>query len=672
MGSTAKKEIDQLVDDLNEHCYRYYVLSQPTISDAEYDRRYRRLTELEQAHPDLVRPDSPTQRVGAGPISAFVTVEHALPMLSLNNAMNEAELAEFDASLERLLAKSDLLDGGIEYTAEDKFDGVAVSLRYEDGALVRGATRGDGVHGEDVTQNIRTIKAVPLRLRGAPRGVIELRGEVIFFNEEFERFNAERVARGEDPFANPRNAASGSLRQLDPSITAARPLSFFAYGFGEVAGVTMPENHYDALQRAAELGFRVSPFLHKVRGAEGLTAAYREAAERRRNLPYEVDGIVVKVNSYALRDVLGFRQRSPRWAIAGKFEAVEEHTKLKGITVQVGRTGALTPVAMLEPVRVGGVVVSRATLHNEEEIRRKGLLIGDTVIVRRQGDVIPAVVAPIPSARDGSEHEFVFPKNCPECGAEVERPEDEAVARCPNPTCPAKIEQRLIHFAARGGADIEGLGKKNVALLLEHGLVTDIASLYDLTQERLAELPRMGEVSSSNLIEAIEHSKKLPFERFIFALGIRHVGERTARILAEHCRTLDKFLAMSEEELLGIHEIGEETARAVSTYLANEDERMMLQRLVAHGFNLIPPPRAPAGGTALAGKTFVITGTLEGLSRGEAEKKIQDLGGKVSSSVSKKTDYVVVGSDPGSKYEKAKALGVQILDEGQFVQMLGA
>lgn len=670
MTKTADRErMAELVADLNDHAYRYYVLAKPTISDADYDRRFRELESLEARYPAERRPDSPTHRVGGAPLPGFRTVKHRVPMLSLNNAMSEDEVVEFNDQVERFLEKEGVSGRPIEYTVELKFDGVATSLTYKEGIFAEALTRGDGYEGEDITANVRTIKSVPLKLRGgtAP-DLLEIRGEVLFFTREFEQLNEARVAAGEEPFANPRNAAAGSLRQLDSTITAKRPLAFFAYGFGAIEGGSVPDTQAGLIAHAEELGFRVSPFFRRCRGGEELVAAYREAGAARATLPFEVDGIVMKVNSVALQERLGFRQRSPRWAVAAKFPPVEENTKLLDIVVQVGRTGALTPVAVLQPVTVGGVVVSRATLHNEYEIRRKGLMIGDTVVVRRQGDVIPAVVANIPSARTGDEREFVFPDRCPECATPVERPTGEAVARCPNPRCPAQIGQRILHYASRNGADIRGLGDKMVELLLEHDRIGSIADIYTLTTERLGALPRMGDLSSQNLIDAIEQSRSLPLNKFIFALGIRHVGERTALALARHSRSIENFLTLTEAELLEVDEIGPETARSVAEFLRNDEEAAMVRRLLSYGFTLRPPEEAMS--EDLAGKTFVVTGTLAGMSRKEAEAAIMARAGKVSGSVSKNTSFVVAGSEPGSKIEKAQALGVPVLDEAGFLALL--
>jgi DNA ligase (NAD+) len=676
---SARQRIDALVRSLNDHAYRYYVLSQPTISDAEYDQLFRELQLLEQAHPEYIRADSPTQRVGGAPLAGFATVKHSLPMLSLDNAMNEAELSEFDGQVRRFLAKDGHDAEAIDYTVECKFDGVAVSLLYRDGVLERAATRGDGTTGEDVTSNIRTIKAIPLKLRldPEPQGIFEVRGEVLFRKREFEALNAERLARGEESFANPRNAASGSLRQLDPRETARRPLWFFAYGLGVVESVhsKLAGLNNQPLDRAMEiveqLGFSISPGFRVVRGVESLLSAYRKAEAERDDLPFEIDGLVVKVNDPALQQRLGFRQRSPRWAIAAKFKPVEAITTLEDITIQVGRTGALTPVAVLKPVKVGGVVVSRATLHNQDEIDRKGLRIGDQVVVRRQGDVIPAVVAVVTAARTGAEREFVFPRECPECGSVVERVEGEAVARCPNARCPAKLHNRILHYAGREAMDIEGLGDKMVALLVEHGVVSDLPSIYALSVEQLSNLPRMGELSSRNLVEAIAASKKRPLDRFIFALGIRHVGTKTATLLARHCKSIEGFVELTEKELLGIDEVGPETARSVSSFLQDRVERELIEQLLGHG---VEPQRVVVDCSKvskLAGQTFVLTGTFSSMGRKEAEERIVEWGGKVSSSVSKKTSFVVAGDNPGSKLSNAEKLGVPVISEAELLEMLG-
>jgi DNA ligase (NAD+) len=673
--ATIKARMDALVDELHEHAHRYYVLSQPTISDAEYDQKFRELETLEKEYPDLVRSDSPTMRVGAQPLAGFPTVQHKIPMLSLNNAMNEQELIDFDEQVRRFLSKDGHDGAEIEYTIEYKFDGVAVSLSYENGFLAQGATRGDGTTGENVTSNVKTIKSIPLKLRGAKarKGSVEIRGEVLFRKKEFEALNIERQERGEETFANPRNAASGSLRQLDPQETARRPLYFFAYGVARVEG--NGEFSHGTLREAMEevesLGFSISPGYKTVKGSQGLVEEYRKAEEGRESLPFEVDGIVIKVNDIALQERLGFRQRSPRWAIAAKFKPVEAVTILEDIIIQVGRTGALTPVAVLKPVPVGGVVVSRATLHNQDEIERKGLLIGDNVVVRRQGDVIPAVVAAITASRTGHERSFTFPTTCPECGSPVERVADEAVTRCPNASCPAKIHNRILHYASRDAMDIEGLGDKMVALLLEHQVIHELPDIYHLTVERLQELPRMGELSSSNLVEAIQGSKKRPLSRFIFALGIRHVGTKTGAVIARQCRTVERFLNLTEDLLLEMEEIGPETARSVAQFLSDARDREMVEKLLARGVHPTPEA-APVQGGALEGKTLVLTGTLSTLSRKEAEELVVKNGGKVSSSVSKKTSFVVAGEAAGSKLDAAQKLGIPVITEDAFREMVGA
>jgi DNA ligase (NAD+) len=676
--ATAISAINQLVTTLNEHAYRYYVLSQPTVSDAEYDALFRELQDLESKYPELVRADSPTQRVGGKPLDGFSTVRHALPMLSLDNAMNEDEVRGFDDQVRRFLAKDSREHAEVEYTVECKFDGVAVSLRYQDGMLERAATRGDGTTGEDVTANVKTIKAIPLKLRSqsALRGTFEVRGEVLFRKKEFEALNAERLTQGLESFANPRNAASGSLRQLDPRETAKRPLWFFAYGVGVVESddpllANLPSQPLTkAMQVVAELGFSISPGFTSVHGVDALISEYRRAEQERESLPFEVDGLVIKVNDPGLQEQLGFRQRSPRWAVAAKFKPVEAITTLEDIAIQVGRTGALTPVAVLTPVRVGGVVVSRATLHNQDEIDRKGLLLGDRVVVRRQGDVIPAVVAPVTASRTGNERKFIFPLCCPECGTPAEREPGEAVARCPNPGCPAKLHNRILHFASRDAMDIEGLGDKMVALLLEHSLVVDLPSLYNLSERVLSSLPRMGELSSANLVAAIQSSRNRPLDRFIFALGIRHVGSKTAQTLARHCETIDRFMALTHDELLSIDEIGPETARAVHSFIHDVREQQLVAQLRAHGVEPERVVRKQSTGGTFAGVTFVLTGTFATMSRKDAEQRIIEAGGKVSSSVSKKTSYVVAGESPGSKLQSAGELGIPVISEESLLEML--
>jgi len=668
----------QLVCELNEAAHRYYVLDRPTISDAEYDRLFRELQALETGNPDLRSTDSPTQRVGAPAREGFETVAHQKAMLSLDNAMNESELADFHGQVVRYL-EHNLESFAIEYTVEDKFDGVAVSLTYIDGVLVRGATRGDGTNGELITENLRTIRSIPLRLQNlesSSNAQIEIRGEVLIRKSDFAKLNLERAEAGEELFANPRNAAAGSLRQLDSAITASRALTFFAYGIGVAQGYELPETQLATMRWIAARGFQVAPSLQLVTGlgeaAPELCAAFNRFAAARADLPYEVDGMVVKVNSLALQSELGFRQRSPRWAIAAKFPAVEEHTKLLDIKVQIGRTGALTPVAILQPVKVGGVIVSRATLHNQDEIKRKDLRIGDTVVVRRQGDVIPAIVAAIVDMRSGAERIFEFPSHCPVCGAAAVRENaEDAAVRCPNRDCPEQVAQRVLHYSGRKAADIDGLGSKLVALLIEHRLLSDLASIYELKISQLAELPRMGELSANNLVAAIDATRRLPLHRFVFGLGIRHVGERTARLLANESLSIESFLQLNPERLSAIHEVGPETTQEVLRVLCDPTERAAIGRLLAQGLIIQPVEVAAAGEQPLSGKSFVLTGTLVSMTRDQVQAKIIELGGQVSSSVSKRTNYLVAGTEAGSKLEKAQKLGVAILGENEFLALIG-
>ena len=672
----AHSRIIQLSKELHEHNYRYYVLSNPDLSDQQYDMLFRELEGLEEQFPQFKSADSPTQRVGASLQDGFSQVTHTTPMLSLTNALDEEELTAFHNRTIKLFEEAGIREQP-KYCLEYKFDGVALSCSYENGILQRAATRGDGLVGEDITSNVKTIRSIPIVLRKPLHNQnffdaakkIEIRGEVLFLNEDFQRLNKEREAQGEALFANARNSASGSLRQIDPKVTAKRPLTFFAYGLISENNLGV-KSHSELIKTAAELGFKISPLFKVVEGLEQLLAAFNEAKEGRDSLPFEVDGIVVKVDSLSAQDLLGFRQRSPRWAIAAKFPAVEAHTKLLDIAVQVGRTGAITPVAILEPVQVGGVVVERATLHNEDEIKRKDLMIGDTVIVRRQGDVIPAVIGVVPGKRNGSEKPFTFPANCPECNSTLEKGEDEAVYRCSNPACPAKLLQRLLHYASRLGADIEGLGDKLAELLLKEGLLKSISDLYRLNTEQVAQLPRLGELSAKNLSDQINKSRKLPLSKFIYALGIRHVGERGAFILAQHFGSLDKFLSASNEELLSIHEIGGGTAESIVAFLSDETERKLVSELIEYGVE-VQPFEDSGIEKIFAGKSIVLTGSFEKFSRKDAERLIVDRGGKAASSVSKSTSFVVVGSDPGSKADKAKALKVQILSEDEFAAMLG-
>jgi DNA ligase (NAD+) len=666
---SVQARIQQLVTQLTEHGYRYYVQNQPQISDAEYDSLFRELEALEAAHPELVSLESPTRRVGASALSVFESVRHRVPMLSLDNAMNEEELTDFDKRVREALEVSE-----VDYTVEYKFDGVAVSLVYQDGVLIEAATRGDGETGEKITDNIRTISVIPLRLCGEEKqGILEVRGEVLFLNQGFARYNSERVAAGEAPFANPRNAAAGSLRQLDSRETAKRPLSFFAYGIGAVDGSWAALSSTPlcgVIQTLGDLGFPTSPDYKVACGIKQVIESYRLAESQRSALSFEVDGLVIKVNRRDWQETLGFRHRSPRWAVAAKFKPLEANTKLLDITLQVGRTGVLTPVAVLEPVVVGGVTVTRATLHNREEIERKGVMIGDTVVVRRQGDVIPAVVAPVVSLRSGEERSFIFPERCPACDSAVESSQDEVAVRCVNPACPAQLVERLGHFVSRDAFDIEGLGERWIVLLVERGLARSAADLFRLTEERLLTLPRMGEVLAAKFVAAIALKKRISLSRFLFALGIRHVGVRMAEVLAEQFGTLESFLAADQERLIAVADIGPETAKEIARFLKDPEQRLVISELLELGVVVDSVVKPSDQDLRFSGLTFVVTGTLASYGRKEIEARIKSLGGKVSSSVSSKTSYLLAGTEAGSKLAEAQKLGVQVISEGEFERMI--
>jgi DNA ligase (NAD+) len=662
-ASIAKRSAE-IRERIDEHNYRYYVLDDPSIPDSEYDRLLAELQILERDYPSLVTPDSPTQRVGARPLGDFAEVKHIVPMLSLANAFDKSEMEAFDRRVREALGIK-----AVEYTAETKLDGLAISLLYEDGVLVRGATRGDSTSGEDVTQNVRTIKAVPLRLKNKSPLRLEVRGEVYMSKHGFRALNKVQEENHGKVFANPRNAAAGSLRQLDPNISAQRPLLFFAHGVGYCEGWILSDSHSDILQQLRHWGLPVSPESRTVTGLEECFEYYRTIAERRDSLPYVIDGVVFKVNSLEQQKKLGFISRAPRWAIAYKFPPDEELTKVIDIEIQVGRTGALTPVARLEPVFVGGVTVTNATLHNEDEIRRKDVRAGDTVIVRRAGDVIPEVVRVIKEKRAANSRLFHMPKRCPVCGAEVERPEGEAVARCSGGLyCPAQVVQTVIHFASRRALDIDGLGDRLVERLVEKGQVKNVADLYALTKEQLCALERMGDKSSGNLIRALEKSKTTTLERFIFALGIREVGEATARALANHFGELDAIMHSTPSHLEKVPDIGPVVALHIVTFFAQKHNRTIIKRMLDAGVHW--PKVKVAGIQPLAGKTFVVTGTLDSMTREEAKTRLQNLGATVSSSVSKKTGYVICGSDPGSKAARARELDIEMLDERAFLSLL--
>jgi DNA ligase (NAD+) len=647
---------------LREASYRYYVLDAPTLSDAEYDRLFRELEELEKAHPELATPDSPTQRVGAAPSEKFAKVTHRRQMMSLANAMSDEDLVEFDARVHRLLGEEK-----VRYVVEPKLDGLAVTLTYENGRFTQGATRGDGLVGEDVTQNLRTIKAVPLQLTGAAPALFEARGEVFIPKRDFVRMNEEREKAGEPTFVNPRNSAAGSLRQLDPRETARRPLSIFFYEVGEGA---IFETHWQKLARLRELGLRTNPENRFCESLEEVGAAYRQLLARRHEIPYEIDGAVVKVDSEDQRRRLGAVSRTPRWAIAWKFPAEEEATTVEDIFVSVGRTGALTPVAALKPVHVGGVTVSRATLHNEDELRRKDVRVGDRVFLRRAGDVIPEIVRVIVESRPPEGlPEFHMPSTCPVCGAAVERLPDEAVTRCTNLSCPAQLVGRLRHFASRGAMDIAGLGEETCIRLVENGLVKTPADVYALTREQWLSLERMGEKSVDNLLAALEASKKTSLRRFIYALGIRMVGEATALALARRFSSVPALLDASLDDLQGVRDVGPEVARHIYNFVQNPENRIAIKRLVDAGVSPEPEAQVASAGP-FAGKTVVLTGTLAGYTREEAKAEIERRGGRVAGSVSRKTDMVVAGEDAGSKVKKAQELGVRIVDEAGFREML--
>jgi DNA ligase (NAD+) len=666
--SQALNRISELRDLIEYHNRRYYQLDDPEISDYEYDKLMLELADLEEQFPDIDRTASPTQRVGASPLEKFGTVTHLTPMLSLGNAFSEEEVSEFNARIKRLLGDKAEPD----FVAEPKIDGVAVNLIYEKGVFLVGATRGDGLTGEDVTQNLRTIRILPLKMRPRDRdGIperIEIRGEVYLEKEAFRKLNERRVEQGESAFANPRNAAAGSLRQLDPRITAKRPLRIFCYGVGSVEGKSFT-THWDTLKMLGDWGFPTNPDIRLARDVQDCVGYYHHIESAREKLPYEIDGIVLKVNSLSLQDRLGMVSRSPRWAVAVKFAPTQATTIVEDIVIGVGRTGVLTPVAVMKPVQVGGVTVSRATLHNEDEIAKKDVRIGDAVIVQRAGDVIPEIVKVVEGRRTGSEKPYRMPEKCPVCGSKVVRLEGEVAHRCIDLACPAQIRENIRHFVSRGGMDIEGLGDKIVSQLLDAGLIRDPADLYAITKEQLLELERFADKSAENLIAAIARSKHPPLERLLFALGIRHVGEYVAKILSRKFGSMGKIEAASQEELTAIDGIGPTIAESIFKFYHEPHNLKILRKL--EQADVRPVVEKQATSTALAGKTFVFTGSLKGLSREKAKVMVESLGGAATSTVSKKTDYVVAGEDPGSKFEKAKTLGVAILDEEGFLKLIG-
>ncbi|MDA8233455.1 MAG: NAD-dependent DNA ligase LigA [Clostridia bacterium] len=659
----AEKKINDLREIINHHNYRYYVLDRPEITDAQYDQLMRELERLEQEYPALITPDSPTQRVGGQPLTGFGTVRHRVPMLSLGNAFGEQELRDFDRRV-----RSGLGGEEVEYVVELKIDGLAVSLTYEEGLFIQGATRGDGETGEDITQNLKTIKAIPLRLRKEV-AALDVRGEAYLPKKEFQRLNEEREEAGEMTFANPRNAAAGSLRQLDSRVTAARSLRAFLYGIGYIEGIEV-KTHSQGLDLLRELGLPVNPHFRIFPSIDGVIDHCLSWTEGRHNLPYEIDGLVIKVNSLRQQQELGFTAKSPRWAIAYKFPAEQAVTQVEDIIVRVGRTGVLTPTAVLKPVLVAGSTVSRATLHNEDIIREKDIRIGDTVIIHKAGDVIPEVVEVLKDKRTGQERVFEIPNVCPECGTETVRLEGEAAVRCTGLACPAQLREAFIHFISRDAMNIEGLGPAVVTQLLEADLIQDVADLYYLDFAELIKLERMGSKSAQNLLDAIAKSKENSLAQLIFALGIRHVGSRAGKLLAKHFGSLDKLMAAPYEEIITVPEVGTKMAESMVQFFHQEDNRRVVEKLKAAGVRMEEEQGAREE-QSLAGLIFVVTGSLEGFSRKEAQEAIEARGGKVSSSVSKKTNYVVVGADPGSKYDKARELGISILDEEGFKKLLG-
>ena len=663
----AKKRIEELRKEIRHHDYLYYVLNKPEISDAQYDKLMQELRELEEMYPDLITPDSPTQRVGAPPAEEFKTVKHTKPMLSLDTVLNEEEMRRFDDRVRRELGVEK-----VEYVVEPKLDGLSVEVIYENGVLTRGSTRGDGINGEDVTENIKTIRSIPLRLREkelkAPAR-LAVRGEVIMHIKDFEELNKKLIEKGEEPLANPRNAAAGSLRRLDPRETAERPLDAFFYEIMLLEGDTV-KTQWDALQKIKAWGLKVNPHVRKCDGIGDVVRYHVEMGEKRDNLDYEIDGVVVKVNNIEYQDRLGVKARSPRWAVAYKFPPRLEKTQIMDIVVQVGRTGILTPVALLRPVDVSGVTVSRATLHNQDYVDQMDVRIGDFVRIGRAGDVIPEVVEVLKEERTGKEKKFHIPEKCPVCGSKVVR--EGAYYRCTGGlSCIAQLKRSIQHFASKGAMDIEGLGGKIVDLLVDNGLVRRISDLYNIRKEDLLKLPRFAEKSADNLIKAIEKSKEQPLPRFIYALGIPNVGEHIARVLAENFKSIENLKKAREENLLRIYEIGPEIAESVVSFFSEKRNLEELDRLARAGVKALTEVMEEKKPGILEGKTFVFTGELDSFTREEAKRIVEELGGRAASSVSRKTDYVVVGKNPGSKYEKAKQLGVKIISEDEFKKLIG-
>ena len=669
MTESVKQQLQHLRQLLDDYNYQYYVLDDPTVPDVEYDRRMKELLALEAAHPQLVTADSPSRRVGGKALTAFRQVQHEVPMLSLDNVFDKDQLQDFDRRIRERLQR----EAPLQYACEPKLDGIATSLLYEAGLLVRGATRGDGTTGEDITENLRTIPSIPLKLRGSGwPAVLEVRGEVYMPRAGFDALNEKARAGGDKGFMNPRNAAAGSLRQLDSKITASRPLEMCCYSVGKVEDGALPQDHFSVLQQLHQWGFRINPEMQVVEGVEGCLDYYDQLAQKRDQLPYDIDGIVFKVNDLALQERLGFVARAPRWAVAHKFPAQEEMTLLRDVEFQVGRTGAITPVARLEPVLVGGVTVSNATLHNADEIERLGVKIGDTVIIRRAGDVIPQVVSVVLEKRPTDARDIHFPDHCPVCGSDIERVEGEAVARCTGGiVCQAQVKQAIKHFASRKAMDVDGLGDKLVEQLVDEGLVSNVADIFELTAEQLAKLERMGEKSAAKLVYAINKAKQTTLPRFLYALGIREVGEATAQTLAQEFGDLFALEQATEEQLLAIADVGPVVTAHIHNFFANAENRHIINRLLSYGIVWPAIEKPDASVQPLAGKVVVLTGTLESMSRTEAKEKLQALGAKVTGSVSAKTDLVVAGPGAGSKLTKAETLGIEVLDEAAFLQLVG-
>ncbi|WP_141604084.1 NAD-dependent DNA ligase LigA [Terrilactibacillus laevilacticus] len=666
MDQEIVKHVEQLRKQLDEYSYEYYVLDKPSVPDSEYDRLMQELIRLEEENPGLVTPDSPTQRVGAAPLKMFHKVDHHIPMLSLANAFNEQDLREFDRRVRQGLGHDD-----VAYVCELKIDGLAISLTYENGKLTLGSTRGDGYTGEDITSNLKTIKSIPLKLREDVN--MEVRGEAYMPKSSFESLNKKRKEDGEELFANPRNAAAGSLRQLNPQIAAERKLAVFMYSLGELQGETF-ESHSKALERVQALGLRTNPEWRRCQTLQEVFEFIQYWTEHRPDLPYEIDGIVIKVDRLSDQETLGFTAKSPRWAIAYKFPAEEVVSKLEGIELSVGRTGVITPTALLTPVVVAGTTVKRASLHNEDLIREKDLRIGDAVVVKKAGDIIPEIVNVLTEKRTGEEKNFAMPTECPACSSELVRIEGEVALRCINPKCPAQIRAGLIHFVSRNAMNIDGLGEKVITQLFHHHLIKDVADIYKLKYDDLIQLERMGEKSVQNLLQAIESSKQNSLERLLFGLGIRFIGAKAAKLLAQSFKTMDALIKATKEEILAVEEIGDKMADAIITYFHNEDMIRLIDELKQYEVNMVylgpDPAKAEEIDSLFSGKTVVLTGKLEQMSRPEAKAEIEKRGGKVTGSVSKSTDLVVSGSDAGSKLKKAQELGIEVWDEQQFIGAL--